>query len=77
MVTRVEIVPLHFCPLNLLGGEMTVPWGFWQLGSYKTMLKEVTSRHHLSETRALEETGREREQHLILKPHLLSKDRLF
>lgn len=72
-----ETGPLPFCPVNILGGEMIVPWGFWQLGSYKNYAKKVPGRSHLSETRALEETGREREQHLILKPHLLSKDPLF
>lgn len=51
--------------------------GILATGKLQNYAKEVPSRRHLSETRALEETGREREQHLILKPHLLSKDRLF
>lgn len=39
--TRVEILQVHFSPLNIFGEKaIGEAWGFWQPQSYKTMLKK-------------------------------------
>lgn len=61
MVTRVEIFQVHFYLLNIFSGEMIgVPLGILPASKLQNYAKEALGRQHLSEPKALEETGGER-----------------